>query len=403
MRVAHSVRVPDGQVSLLGTLSEFPLTAYWSAVLIALEGALAYLLFRVFVPTAPHVLERFVRNWWRACLWGTVLAPPAAILWALLPPHYLLDWTGPVPLLAGMVVGPAIAARLDRPRRPRRSRWRPVCPECGYNLRRATGECCPECGSAFPTRSRVFRRWAIQRLIWDRKRRGSIPVAYLRTVLTILIRPCRAARGLVMPDRRGRAVRWALFHVALAALIGLMFSSDMYFTHWVFSRFWLSPWVSREVMLLSEPPATRVSAWAIQSYAAWFVALGVIPLIGVMLSVLAPGRRWVARMAAVKWSLYCSAALPCVIGVWGGLKLSWLPWSRVPALYILTSANVEIPFSIAVPAVLCALWWSRGVSVNPYLRRRGMAVFLLNGYLFVLIWLLLTQLLLAPGSLAELL
>ena len=122
-----------------------------------------------------------------------------------------------------------------------------------------------------------------------------------------------------------------------------------------------------------------------------------------MLSVLAPGRRWVARMGAVKWSLYCSAALPCVMGVWGGLKLSRLPWSRVPALSILTSANAEIPFSIAVPAVLCALWWSRGVSVNPYLRRRGMAVFLLNGYLFLLIWLLLTQLLLAPGSLTELL
>ncbi|MCH7849694.1 MAG: hypothetical protein IIB53_15205 [Planctomycetes bacterium] len=73
MRVADTVGLPNGHVSLLETLSEFPVTAYWSAVVLALEGAIAYLLFRVFVTDAPKRAERFVRNWWRACLWGTVL------------------------------------------------------------------------------------------------------------------------------------------------------------------------------------------------------------------------------------------------------------------------------------------------------------------------------------------
>lgn len=403
MRVVQSVGVPEGHVSLLGTLREYPETAYWSAVLFALEGAIAYLLFRVFVPSAPNVPERFLRSWWRTCLWATVLAPPAAVLGALLPPNYLLNWIVPVPLLAGLVIGPAITARLDRAPGLRRSRWRPVCPECGYNLRRAMGACCPECGDAFPTRSRVFRRWATRRLNWDRKQRGSTSVAYARSLLTILIRPCRAAGGAVMPDRCGRAVRWALFHVGLAALIGLMFGSDMFFTNWVFRRFGLPSWVSREVMLLSDPPAMRVAAWAIQSYAAWFLALGVIPLIGVVLSGLAPGRRWVARMGAVKWSLYCSAALPFMIAAWGGLKLGRLTWSATSPLSVLAYGNAEVPFSAVVPAVLYALWWSRGVSVNPYLRRRGLAVLLLNAYLFMVIWLVLTQLIWAPRSLVELL
>ena len=61
------------------------------------------------------------------------------------------------------------------------SRWRPVCPDCGYSLRGATSDRCPECGVPYPTTARTYRRWAVRRLPWDRLHRGSLLIAYFKS------------------------------------------------------------------------------------------------------------------------------------------------------------------------------------------------------------------------------
>jgi len=191
-------RTPGLDTNVL--LDGLAVAAVAAPVAMILEAVSAWIPFRFVARQRRPPLSRFVRSWWRTCLWGYLVIPAGAAIFADAPHNVFFEALPALALCAYAVFGPALLARSERPYL-RRSRWRPVCPECGYSLRRLRGERCPECGVAFPTTSRVFRRWAVRRLIWERLQRGNALFAYIKTVLTIVFWPCRAARGVAVPDR----------------------------------------------------------------------------------------------------------------------------------------------------------------------------------------------------------
>jgi hypothetical protein len=368
------------------------------------EGILAYIPYRIITRRKRFSLVDFTRLWWQTCLWGLLAFP----LGAALVRHDIFDiWA--IFLAAYLLAGPGWLADRERRSRLRRAHWQPVCPECGYSLRRLTSDRCPECGEPFPTPSCVYRRWANRRLPWERKARGSTFFAYLRTVLLIIFRPGRAARGVAIPDRYGRAVRWAIFHLVVLGLLGTVCVSQPYFRDFVLTRLTNPNWSSFATLKLS---GGDLLGWSTQSLLIWVAALGSLPLVGVALAIAMPGRHPAARRAMAKWSLYSFA------GVSVGLGLVIL-LSVVPTLVIVLASTGAIrinrarwygfvgnslPFHwLTVWALLYGCWWAMGSAANPYLRRRGWAVFLGHALTYIAVWLVLAKVLFDPGELQALL
>ncbi|MEW6253473.1 MAG: hypothetical protein AB1716_22750, partial [Planctomycetota bacterium] len=110
--------------------------------------------------------REFVTCWWYTCLWGSVIVPGIAVLSAMVWPE-----VGPIPSVLSVLVlalaGPAAAARWRG--KLLKQRWRPMCPECGYSLRGLASARCPECGEDLPAVGPGSRRWAVRRLVWDRR------------------------------------------------------------------------------------------------------------------------------------------------------------------------------------------------------------------------------------------
>jgi hypothetical protein len=373
-----------------------------SMIMALVQGVVAWLPFRIPTWRQRLPMALFIRSWWRTCAWGALVVPVGCILVAALPSLPMLTYATWCLLIVYAALGPMFFARLET-RQPRRGlpQWRPECPECGYSLRKLRGDRCPECGVAFPTNSRVFRRWAVQRLVWERVHRGNFAVAYLKTALTIIIRPLRAARGTVIQDRSGRAIRWATTHVVLLAIAAV---GGGVLLHWL--RLYVNPyawWMQRSGQI---PTGRALLICSLQSLLAWLVALAVIPLIAVCLSVAVPARHPAATRSMIKWSLYCTVvaalgfAACCAHTVGRWLLLEWF----VPGL----RGNMWLLYTpVFPPIVLMALtyglWWAIGVSANPYLRRRGLAAFAAYFALYVLAWLALASLLFPPGAIRELL
>ncbi len=382
---------------------------------VGLLGAVAYPPFRVLVrdPADEPRLPYFIRQWWRSCLWGLLLIPAIFVAAYLLPASQWVESAVLLACVAYLVLGPAMLARSERRSRARRvARWRPECPECSYNLRRTTGERCPECGEAFVSQGRTFRRWAIRRLDWDRRDRGNLVVAYVRTSLMVLCRPCRAARGLCIPDRFGRASRWAAVHLIGFAVVGTLLGGQLMLPKWAAARLVAGDSVhyyAAEQWL--ELPASRMAVWTAQSFAAWFIAGAFIVLAGVLVTLLAGGRRAAARAGLIKWALYLAAVLPWLLfALYGmqavaGYRGSWGNFTGAAPTPAEVVVNLWPPrrlpfFVLTLPF---ALWWGRGACVNPYLARRGSRVGLVYAYLLMAAWLLLASLLFAPGPLRALL
>ncbi|MBP7748175.1 MAG: hypothetical protein KA383_18840 [Phycisphaerae bacterium] len=362
-------------------------TFLFSAQFAAIEAVLVWGVYWVFVPRRLRTFFGFVRAWWRNCLWGTLAVPFVPVVVEVLP-ESARGWALCIVPVAYLVVGPGWWARRELGLRFGRSRWRPECPECGYSLRRLTTDRCPECGNQLPTPVPTYRRWARRRLRWDRRDRGNLAVAYVKTVLAIVCCPCRAARGTIIPDRFPRAIRWALVHVALYALLHAALSPDVIQSAAVQAVLFPSmpAWVRVEAA--QNTPAARILLWSAQSFTAWLIALATFPALGSTLGALVPGRHPAARRGIIKWSLYGSVLVP-VVGLLGtAVHWSRFVWNEWPisgptwvfACQALTSAPA-VP--LAVLAITYALWWAAGVAVNPYLLQRGRAAFMLNAVVFL--------------------
>jgi hypothetical protein len=376
--------------------------------MLGVEGVLVYIPYRAVTRRRRWFsLTHFVRLWCRTCLGLTVTFLVGAIALRGVPGLGEAALLLPIPCL---IAAPAWLAYRELHPRKRMARWRPVCPECGYSLRRLTCDRCPECGEAFPTPSRVYRRWAWRRLPWERRARGSALSAYLRTTLLVIFRPAHAARGVAIPDRYGKAVRWAAVHLLLIALVGSLGNSQTGLPGRVLTR--LATFPLTDFFATVAPSPSNIGIWAAQSLLAWIVALGSLPLLGAVLGIAVPGRHPAARRGIVKWSLYSFAGVSVALGLLILTSLltwvAWLlaetgvihanvgPWSR----FVLRPVN--LPW-LAIWAVLYGVWWAKGVAGNPYLRRRGGTVFLAHALTYIVAWLVLTKLLFAPGALRGLL
>ncbi len=352
---------------------------------VACEGVLAYIGVRIVARRRRTPFALFVRAWWRACLYGIVLIPVALALFGT--SSAVLS-----PSLCGLLLGtyflvlPAILADAELHPRWRMARWRPVCPECGYSLRRLALPRCPECGRALPVATHAYRRWARPRLAWDRATRGGLPATYVRTLLTIIVCPCRAARGLLLPDRYARAVRWCVAHVLLLALIGTAFGSHGFFWQHALTK-WYASGPTPDDQYEAGMTAGVLATWAVQSLLTWIIMLGTLPALGVALGVIWPARHPAARRAIAKWSLYATTVL--VLAFLGANAGPLANWCR--AQFAASGPMIFHPKTppALVVVLLYALWWARGVAANPYLRRRGVWVFFGHAALYLAVWRLL--------------
>jgi hypothetical protein len=345
-----------------------------------------------------------MRSWWRASACLTVCLPPAVAAAALLTANnalYPLTAAGTVKLILAaalgfMLIAPAFLSRDEFPRRQRLSRWRPECPECGYSIRRVTRNRCPECGTAFPTASRAFRRWAVQRLAWDRRERASLVTAYARTVATLLVCPCRAAWRLSLPDRLGRAARFALINLLPLAVVCALLGSNQFYI-WQVSEL-VSPTPGMQGSF-DQPTIGRLLFFAGQSFAAWLVVLGAVPALGTALACLAPGLRPAARRGFVKWSLYCMPVVAAAFLV----HLLWRApsWMTTPPAGSLPP--IATPPFVTTAALAYGLWWALGSWINSYRGHRKFRNVLVHALIYIVLWALLTRVLFNPGVLRGLL
>jgi hypothetical protein len=366
------------------------------AVAVGLNGTLAYIPFRLVARRDRVPVRAFVAHWWRICLWGLLLVPPAEVA-RRVAERSVSASLGGLPAVAFVLCTLAGPAWLARPRR-KQTHWRPVCPECGYSVRRLTVPRCPECGEDLPSSSPFYRRWAFHRLVWDRRERGSKAIAYLKTVAALAVCPRRAARGLGLPDRIPRAIWWAAGHLLLLGLVaGGAFATLHVAGSW------------RDTTWPYAPSDARITLWSAQTLVAWVIAGATWPLTGILIAIAMPGRHPAARWAEVKWSLY-AAALPALFV---GLDKVVLTGLGLYAYFFLSAGSLALPrllwtlnsnpLHAMVPALLYGLWWARGIAAHPYLRRRGFETFMAHAVLFAVVWFVLFDQLLNPGGLEWLL
>jgi hypothetical protein len=275
----------------------------------------------------------------------------------------------------------------------RMSRWRPVCPECGYSLRGLEKPRCPECGVDLPSASRGFRRWAVRRIPWDRIHRGSLLTAYLGTLVRILFVPWWAGRNLAIPDRWGRATRWAAVHLLLCAIGAVLLSQQDYYVYWL--KYEFHPLPRHPSSFFSDDvPIHCICIWVAQSLLAWMLVLASFPLTGVLISLGVPCRHRAAKITGVKWSLYATPILMPALAVWFGYYLIW-PQTGYYVHYHPTLPPSQFAWAYGI-------WWAAGMCINQYDSAfwRGPPAFLLGGLFYAGAWLALTQLLF-PGGIVE--
>jgi hypothetical protein len=277
----------------------------------------------------------------------------------------------------------------------RMSRWRPVCPECGYSLRGLEKPRCPECGVDLPSANRTFRRWAIRRNAWDRLHRGSLLTAYIGTLLCVLFAPWRVGQHLAIPDHWGRAIRWALFHLLLCALGAVLLSQEDYYVWQIADR--LHPIFEHHITDFHPWDANlpHLSLWAAQTLFAWMLVLASFPITGVLLSLVVPTRHRAAKLTSAKWSLYSTPVLAGALAAWYVHYLIWPDTSYNTNYY-------HPPLSLEPLVWVYALWWAAGMSMNQYGRRamQGPPALVFWGLLYGCVWPTVVYLLF-PGGLLE--
>ena len=377
----------------------------WAFIGIGLVALLiGYAPFRAVAGRGRLALQRYARCCWRTCLWGSAWLIPAAVAFGALGSFHPVFEAALLAVPVYLLLGPAYFARQELRRRSlRRSRWRPGCPECGYSIHRLVEPRCPECGATLPTTRPTFRRWARRRLLWDRTQRGNPLIAYLLTLLIIVIRPCRAGREIAMPDRYGRALRWALFHIVIAAAIACLLKRDSEIRHILYVLF--NP-ADTPLNICWNPhadPLAGVPIWAAQCWLAWAIVLTVIPLIGCGLAYIGLNRHAAARRTMVKWSLYACAVLPFACFALQAIRfwrdISYMISSGQSAWRSFLEAFSSTPPPLAPIIAAYALCWASGVANNAYLPHRGAGTFIKYLALYAAFWLLIAYVLYPLGAL----
>jgi hypothetical protein len=113
-----------------------------------LAGLLGWLGYRWINRRPKPTWSRFVRHWWRACLYSTLIFPTTTLIAAIVPgmplDPYVMTALG-LGYVAYWAAVPAFFARREIAVRARRLFKR--CPRCRYSLRAIQGDVCPECGT----------------------------------------------------------------------------------------------------------------------------------------------------------------------------------------------------------------------------------------------------------------
>jgi len=368
---------------------------------IALEGAIGFLVFALVNRRQRPGFRLFLRTWWRACGWGTVVVPSLACMAALSCKSDECEFFALLASLVLLALAPAWLVRTEL-KIYRRSRWRPECPDCGYSLRGLREARCPECGGAFPTKSRAYRRWAVRRLPWDRSPRGAALFAYLKSVACIVFRPARAARGLVIPDRWLRCGRWAVAHLLLTALAAALLADGQEHFRWIWNSICPAEFELPPPFIGSGAPIDRMFIWMAQSVLAWFVSLLLVMAIAGAVSFFVPRRRRAAKLGGVKWSLYATALFPLALVAWYSYYFVFPPVDPWEMYLVgpMPTPPPEVP--LWFPVVPYAAWWALGIAANPHNRVRNWTAALFYLSVFFAAWLLVAYALFAPGALEEL-
>ena len=365
---------------------------------VVVEGLVGWLIFGLV--TRRHGLSSrvFIRTWWRACGWGTVIIPSLSFMIAYTSMSYDIGMNG---ILLGpvfLILGPAWLVRDEL--KPHRSvRWQPECPECGYSLRGLTELRCPECGAGFPIDIRTSRRWAVRRLPWDRTHRGARLFAYLKSLARVAFMPASAARSVAVPDRWMRCGLWASGHLMLAVIAAVLLANGHEYVRWVADRIWPSAFRPPHLFDFTDPPLDRVAIWSIQSFILWALAFAVPAVIGCLLSLGIPGRHRAAKLGGLKWSLYLVPLFLLALASWYGFYVVFPP--KAQATFPMTLAYKlpppEVPMWLLVGPY--GIWWAIGMAANQYSRTHKRTATTVYAAVFFGTWLLVTHVLFAPGPL----
>lgn len=233
--------------------------------------------------------------------------------------------------------------------------------------------------------------------------RGSLPDAYLRTLAVIVFLPGRAARGLALPDRWHRCVRWAVVHVVLISLACALLANGQHFPRWLVEQVWPPSFDPPHMYSPGDAPPGRVLLWLSQSLAAWAVVVALPTAIASLLSVIVPGRHRAAKLGGVKWSLYLTSLSFVVLAGWYGYYALNPPRAVAgfPFAFTYTLPPPELP--VLPLAGAYGLWWATGMASGPYNRFRGIRAFLGFGLLYATAWAVVTQVLFPVETLEALL
>ncbi|MCA9253886.1 MAG: hypothetical protein R3E58_18825 [Phycisphaerae bacterium] len=410
---------------------------------ICFEGILALFVFRVVVRKLKPAFSVFVKYWWRTNLWGIVGLPITGLLIAEVSWEFyllsdimsVLELACVFPLIWVLISTPvpallfkddfargavrcclkcgrdACCARsgcdycmLDVPSPPvKMSRWRPVCPDCGYSIRRIVEQRCPECGNEFPATGKAFRRWAFRRLPWDRSPREFVAKAYIKSLCWIVFLPWRAARGLAIPDRTSRAIRWAMLHFAGTVISLALLSHGLHYVRWLQFKLFPSILNQLEPVKWNDYLIKQTPIWAVHTLIAWGTVLLVAVLTGCALSYLLPGRHRAAKLGGVKWSLYIVPIYLLATVVWYPVELLFtgFPISFLAQSFWSLIGIQDTPYWFLV--TVYAVWWSWGISANQFNRRRQILACLPYFWLYFGTWLLIMRLISPFGALEPLL
>lgn len=371
----------------------------------------AYLIYRFGSPAAGRTVVRFVRHCWMTAIVYLVAGLSVFYVILLLPPSIQpMQWPSPLDDLATLfptillLLGPTLLARVEH-RGTKKQHWRPQCPECGHSIKHARGRC-SECGLAFPTERTRFRRWAVQRLPWDRARRGFLLGPYLHTHAGVVFLPRRFAGGAAVPDRMGRAWRWAILHMLLVAVVAAI---GKYGPRWYFEV--MLPYADPLGPRYEGPDLGHYAVWAAQTVAMWLAAQVSYLASAIILLNLLPGTSPAARRTMLKWALYCTAALPVIDIVVIGIETAGvLPGTGRPVIFTGVTGWQATWWlwqqMTRPPELLIAMgygWlWAAGVSANRWISWRGCTTWMVAYAAYVGIWLCLTQLLFRIGAIEAL-